>query len=155
MKRIQEFSQIRQPANVTILNGDSRRIEFPPIDVVITSPPYFGLIDYHEQHRYAYELLGLPMNEQLEIGAASNGGSKRAQAEYLAGITEVFANVRRSMKKNGIVVIVVHDKHNLYDGLAAQLGFQTEEKLLRHVNRRTGRRASEFFEEIVIWRRNE
>ena len=27
-------------------------------DAVLTSPPYPGLIDYHEQHRYAYELLG-------------------------------------------------------------------------------------------------
>ena len=30
-----------------------------PFDAVVTSPPYPGLIDYHEQHRYAYELLGL------------------------------------------------------------------------------------------------
>ena len=28
-------------------------------DAILTSPPYPGLIDYHEQHRYAYELLGL------------------------------------------------------------------------------------------------
>jgi hypothetical protein len=155
LKRIEEYSRIRKRAKVTIINGDSRTVEFPEIDSVITSPPYVGLIDYHEQHRYAYELLGLPMKEDLEIGAASNGNSKKAQADYLTGIANVFTNIRRSLSKHGVVVIVVHDKNNLYDSLASQLGFKTEEKLSRHVNRRTGRRATDFFEEIVIWRRDE
>lgn len=155
LKRIEQYAQIRKQAKVTIINDDSRTVAFPQIDAVITSPPYVGLIDYHEQHRYAYELLGLPLNEHLEIGAAANGSSKRAQADYVTGIGEVFANLRRSLSKNGVVVIVVHDKNSLYDSLASQLGFKLEEKLTRHVNRRTGRRATDFFEEIVIWRRDE
>jgi hypothetical protein len=32
-----------------------------------------GLIDYHEQHRYAYELLGLDDRRELELGAAEAG----------------------------------------------------------------------------------
>ena len=32
-----------------------------------------GLIDYHEQHRYAYELLGLDDRRELEVGAAAAG----------------------------------------------------------------------------------
>lgn len=155
LKRIEEFSQVRKKAKVKIINEDSRKVKFPKIDAVITSPPYVGLIDYHEQHRYAYELLDLPSKDELEIGAASNGNSKKAQADYITSIGEVFANVRRSLSKNGVVVIVVHDKSSLYENLAPQLGFKTEEKLLRHVNRRTGRRATDFFEEIIIWRRDE
>lgn len=155
LKRIEAYSQIRKRAKVKIINGDSRTVRFPKIDAVITSPPYVGLIDYHEQHRYAYELLELPVNEALEIGAASNGSSKRAQGDYVVGIAEVFANVRKSLGRNGVVVIVVHDKNGFYESLAPQLGFRTEEKLLRHVNRRTGRRATEFYEEILIWRLNE
>lgn len=154
LKRIEAYSQIRKRAKVKIINGDSRTVEFPKIDLVITSPPYVGLIDYHEQHRYAYELLGLPLNEASEIGAASNGNSKRAQGDYVAGIADVFANVRKSLSQDGVVVIVVHDKNGFYESLAPQLGFKTEEKLLRHVNRRTGRRATEFYEEILIWRLN-
>ncbi|HMX29297.1 MAG TPA: DNA methyltransferase, partial [Blastocatellia bacterium] len=154
LKRIQAYSQIRKRAKVKIINGDSRTVRFPKIDAVMTSPPYVGLIDYHEQHRYAYELLELPVNEASEIGAASNGSSKRAQGDYVAGIAEVFANVRKSLGRDGVVVIVVHDKNGFYERLAPQLGFKTEEKLLRHVNRRTGRRATEFYEEILIWRLN-
>lgn len=155
LRRIEEYSAIRKKAQVKIINGDSRVVIFPKMDAVITSPPYVGLIDYHEQHRYAYELLGLPINEDLEIGAASNGSSKKAQTDYITGIADVFANIRKSLSPNGVVAVIIHDKNNLYDSLAARLGFKTEEKLLRHVNRRTGRRATDFFEEIIIWRRDE
>jgi len=75
LKRIREFSALRTDAKVTIICGDARKVHFPKFKAVITSPPYIGLIDYHEQHRYAYELFGLPTNEDLEIGPASNGSS--------------------------------------------------------------------------------
>ena len=44
-----------------VLHGDARAIDLEgPYDGAITSPPYPGLIaSYHEQHRYAYELLGV------------------------------------------------------------------------------------------------
>lgn len=152
LKRIKEFARIRTSAKVTIKNSDSRLARFPKIDAVITSPPYVGLIDYHEQHRYAYELLDLPIKEDKEIGAASNGQSKKARENYIQDIGKVFLNVRKSINKDGVVVIVVHDKDELYRDLAPVIGFRQEQTLTRHVNRRTGRRANDFFEEILIWR---
>ena len=59
-QRVQEFAEVRSDAPVTVLNGDARLVDPPaPVDLVFTSPPYPGLIDYHEQHAYAFELLGL------------------------------------------------------------------------------------------------
>jgi len=155
LKRIKEFSLMRTNAKVMIINGDARLIKFPRFDMVITSPPYVGLIDYHEQHRYAYELINLPMNNELEIGSSSNGNSRKAQDRYITEIGKVFKNIKSSLRKSGVVVIVVHDKKNLYKDLAPQIGFKLEEKLIRHVNRRTGRRSGEFFEEVLIWRHND
>lgn len=154
LRRIKEFSSIRTDASVTIISGDAREVAFPQVDAVITSPPYVGLIDYHDQHRYAYELLGLPRNDEQEIGAAANGSSKRAQDVYSSGISKVFSNIRRSLTENGVVVVVVvvHDKNNLYTELASKIGYSLEETVQRHVNRRTGRRTSDFFEGILIWR---
>lgn len=152
IRRIKGFSKLRTNAPVTIICGDSRSVDFPPFDAVVTSPPYVGLIDYHEQHRYAYELLSLPQRRDLEIGAASNGNSKKARDAYIRGIGEVFANVRRRINDDGVVVIVVHDKHNLFSDMAKKIGFRTEDVLTRSVNRRTGRRAEDFFEQILIWR---
>ncbi|HZT53165.1 MAG TPA: DNA methyltransferase, partial [Gaiellaceae bacterium] len=57
--RIEAFARIRDPdRTATVVHGDAREAPLEgPFDGVLTSPPYPGLIDYHEQHRYAYELL--------------------------------------------------------------------------------------------------
>ena len=52
IKRIRQYAGIRKDSNVTIINEDVRSAEFPEHDLVITSPPYVGLIDYHQQHKY-------------------------------------------------------------------------------------------------------
>lgn len=152
IKRIKEFSKIRTSAKVEIICGDAREVDFPEMDMVFTSPPYVGLIDYHQQHRYAYELLNLEWREEQEIGPAFKGTSKTAKEEYVSQIGEVLLNVRRKLKDNGVVVIVVNDKDNLYKDMAPKIGFSLEDKIVRHVNRRTGRRANNFFEEVLIWR---
>jgi site-specific DNA-adenine methylase len=151
-KRIREFSRMRTNASINIICGDSRKVEFPKCDAIMTSPPYVGLIDYHEQHRYAYELLDLPDNRDHEIGPASRGTSKQARQRYIEEIGSVLRNVRRNQDDKGIAVIVVHDKSDLYSGLAEKTGFKVDSTLVRNVNRRTGRRSSEFFEQILIWK---
>jgi hypothetical protein len=152
IKRIKEFSILRSDAPVTIICDDSRKADFPPFDTVMTSPPYVGLIDYHEQHRYAYELFSLPDKRDIEIGAASNGNSKKAVEDYTGGISDVFENIHKRINNNGIAIIVVNDKRNLFSSLAERTGFTVEDTLTRNVNRRTGRRGDAFFEQVLIWR---
>ncbi len=154
IKRIRQFADIRLPAKTEVVSGDSREIEFPEADLVLTSPPYVGLIDYHEQHRYAFELLGLTDHESAEIGAASNGSSRRAKQAYKDNIKAVFRNLEKYVKKPCNAVIVVHDRSNLYRSIADELGYKVTTELHRQVNRRTGRRASEFFESIFVWKIN-
>ena len=73
-ERLREFSLVRSDQPVIVLHEDARTIELPTRPGgIITSPPYPGLIDYHEQHRYSYELLGLEDRRGSEIGAAANG----------------------------------------------------------------------------------
>ena len=150
--RIREFASIRGEAKISVFTGDSREIEFPQHDLVVTSPPYVGLIDYHEQHRYAYELLGLPWRDESEIGRASKGNSKRAQAEYVEGIARTFLNVRKSLAPDGRMVVIVNDKRELYDEIRERVGMRLEARVERHVNRRTGRRAGAFFESVLVWK---
>ena len=151
-KRIREFASLRRKADISVITGDSRTIEFPAHDLVVTSPPYVGLIDYHEQHRYAYELLRLAWREESEIGRASKGSSKRAQAEYVEGIAETFMNVRKSLAPGGRMVVIVNDRRDLYDEIRERVGMQLEARVERHVNRRTGRRAGAFFESVLVWK---
>ncbi len=107
----------------------------PPgrVDLVVTSPPYPGLIDYHEQHVYAFELLGLERRDADEIG--------RGLAGYCEGVAEILSRARRALVPGGRIVVVVNDRRGLYDGILAGAGLRLEERSVRHVNRRTGRRA--------------
>ena len=76
----------RKAARRTSLHGDSRELDYGrSFDGLVTSPPYPGLIDYHEQHRTAYELLGLDDLRGLELGPAAAGTSRTAIAAYCDG----------------------------------------------------------------------
>ena len=75
MERWVEFSKLKTDTDQHCLTGDSRTInigirpwrklililaeigEKQRIKAIFTSPPYDGLINYHEQHAYAYDLL--------------------------------------------------------------------------------------------------
>jgi hypothetical protein len=49
-------------------------------------------------------------------------------------------------------VIVVNDSHHLYPAILDRAGLRLDARLRRHVNRRTGRRAGEFFEDVLVCR---
>jgi len=153
VRRIREFAPLRSKAPVSLIHGDARFVELPDaIDGIITSPPYPGLIDYHEQHQYAYELLGLADLRQDEIGAAEAGTGRAALQAYVEGIAATFQNASRFARSGAPVVIVVNDSRSLYPDILGRAGLVLEERLKRHVNRRTGRRAGEFFEDVLVCR---
>jgi hypothetical protein len=76
-----------------------------------------------------------------------------ALAANADGIVAVLTNVRAALRPNAPIAIVVNDRRGLYPEILERAGLRLEERLLRHVNRRTGRRAGEYFEEILIARR--
>jgi DNA modification methylase len=143
VRRVQEFADVRTAAAVTVVHGDARALDPPgPVGLVLTSPPYPGLIDYHEQHAYAYELLSLERRDEDEIGRGIKG--------YCDDIAAVLARARKRLARGGRIVIVVNDRRRLYDGILAAAGLKLEERIVRHVNRRTGRRRGEFYEEVLV-----
>ena len=96
IKRLNEFDYLRTNSYQICLTGDSRTINLydvleknksvfskhlksKKIDGIFSSPPYVGLIDYHEQHAYAYDLLGYDRKDKLEIGPLFNGKGKEAK----------------------------------------------------------------------------
>jgi len=151
LARVREFSRARARGHkAVVLHGDARELDFGAhFDGVVTSPPYPGLIDYHEQHRYAYELLGLEECRELELG---KGSSRVALAAYVDGIAAVLANVRSALRRGAPVVIVINDRRELFPEILERAGLRLEERYRRHVNRRTGRRAGEYFEDVLVAR---
>jgi hypothetical protein len=153
LQRLAEFDAVRTGASVAVEHADARSADLPGgIDGIVTSPPYPGLIDYHEQHRYAYELLSLADRRELELGAAAAGTARRAIAGYCEGIAEALARARPRLSRDATAAIVVNDRRALYDDIARRAGYEIARRDTRHVNRRTGRRAGEYFEQI-LWLR--
>jgi len=153
LARIEEFARVRTGASATVLAGDARRLDLGgPFAGVVTSPPYPGLIDYHEQHRYAYELLGLPRHGADELGRPANGLGRAAIAAYVDGVSRVLANARRALEARAPVCIVVNDRRGLYPEILRRAGLTLEDRLERHVNRRTGLRSGEYFESVLVCR---
>jgi hypothetical protein len=154
LARIEEFAEVRDvEREAAVLHGDSTELPLGgPFDAVLTSPPYPGLIDYHEQHRYAYELLDLDDRREHEIGAAESGTSLAALEAHRAGIAAVLERAAAALRPGAPVLVVVNDRRDLYPEILARAGLQLEERRRRHVNRRTGRRAGEYYEDVLVAR---
>ncbi len=151
IERLRAFDKVRTDAFVKIIQGDARTVNLPSdlqIDGVFTSPPYIGMIDYHEQHRYAYELLNLSRFDELEIGSSSKGQSKKAIEEYLNAMIQVFKNINKNLKSGANIFIVVSDKYNLYKTIGETVGFRLVNIFVRPVTMRTERNSKDFFESI-------
>jgi len=156
IRRLKEFDKLRTDAFIKIIQGDARTVRLPEdlkIDGVFTSPPYVGLIDYHEQHRYAYELFSFQRMDDLEIGSAKRGQNGNAKVEYVRGIVEVFRNVSKNLVKDAKIFIVANDKFKLYPEIGKQCGFELIDIFNRPVLMRTERDQNKFFESIFYFRK--
>lgn len=147
MTRIRQFDMLRTDTLQACLVGDSRTIDIVKelkgkhrdfgnlvaknkISGIFSSPPYVGLIDYHEQHAYAYDLLGFSRNDDLEIGPLYKGQGSEAKRSYVTGVSDVLRNSKKFLKDDYDVFLVANDKHRLYKQIAelAQMKIVNEYK---------------------------
>ena len=162
IRRIKEFDKLRSGASIKIIQGDSRELDLSKVNGykggkfsgIFTSPPYVGLIDYHDQHRYAYELFGFDDNGFKEIGPASKGRGKDAKEEYKKGITAVFQNMNKFLKPKAKIFVVVNDRDNIYPDIAKACDYKIEEVYHRPVLMRTERDNTRFSESIYYFIKN-
>ena len=157
INRIKEFDRLRTPAKIILLQGDARAIKLSlekEIDGIFTSPPYLGLIDYHDQHRYAYDLFNFKEYSEAEIGSPNNGNYNdyiEKKENYKNDIIAVLKNMANYMKTNAKIFIVVNDKHNLYPEIAKECSFKIVDVFHRPVLMRTERDNNRFSESIYYF----
>lgn len=153
-ERLSEFNQIRTNTRQICLTGDSREIDLnkelkktdkklasliqkQKIKGIFSSPPYVGLIDYHEQHAYAYELFGFKRRDNLEIGPMFKGRGKEARDSYVEGISQVLLNLEKYLVEDYNVFLVASDKNNLYPIIAEKARMKIIQQFKRPVLNRT------------------
>lgn len=165
IKRISEFKKLKTKTLQFCLTGDSRTIDLisemmpknpdlakliqdKKIAGIFSSPPYLGLIDYHEQHSYSYELFGFKRNDDLEIGPMFRGQGKEAKESYINGISQVLLNSKRFLSDDYNIFLVANDKHNLYPLIAEKSGMKIVQLFKRPVLNRTEKDKTAFSEII-------
>lgn len=165
IKRLGQFDKLRTNTYQVCLTGDSRCIDlYSELEVhlpqlnelikkqkikgVFSSPPYVGLIDYHEQHAYAYDLFGFSRKDELEIGPLFKGQGKEARDSYVNGISQVLINCKKYLANNYDVFLVANDKYNLYPIIAEKAGMKIINQFKRPVLNRTEKDKSAYSESI-------
>lgn len=152
--RLKKFESLRKDTDQVCLTGDSRTIDIfnelkkvnpafyrdaknLKVKGIFSSPPYVGLIDYHEQHAYAYDLFGFKRKDDLEIGPLYKGQGKAAKDSYIQGISEVLNNCKKFMVDDYDVFLVANDKYNMYPTIAENAGMKIVNQFKRPVLNRT------------------
>jgi len=167
LNRLAEFDKIRTNTNQICLTGDSRKIDIlsevekihpdfarllrdKKVKGIFSSPPYVGLIDYHEQHAYAYELFGLERKDDLEIGPLFKGQGEEARRSYVQGIAEVLINCKTVMQEDYDIFLVANDKYQLYPKIAAAAGMQVVNQFKRPVLNRVEKDRENPYSETIF-----
>jgi DNA methylase len=154
IKRLAYFNKLRTETCQHCLIGDSRSLDIvaelekhnselaslvrrKKIAGIFSSPPYVGLIDYHEQHAYAYDLFGFKRQDELEIGPLSMGQGRVAKESYASSIAGVLTNCKNLLARDYNVFLVANDKWNLYPMIAELAGMRIVNQFKRPVLNRT------------------
>ena len=86
-----------------------RAVPSESIDLVVTSPPYFGVCDYIKAQRLSMEWFGLDIEplRLKEIGARSKRHRLAARNAYIQELTAVFTETRRTLRHDARVAVIV------------------------------------------------
>ena len=167
IQRWVEFSRLKTDTFQHCLTGDSRTIDIfkmlnhtnpqfseivrkQRIKGIFTSPPYVGLINYHEQHAYAYDLFGFKRLDELEIGPLFRGKGREARESYVQGVAEVFKNCKRFLADDYDVFVVANDKFNMYPTIAENAGMHIVNEHKRPVLNRTEKNRGSAYSETIF-----
>jgi hypothetical protein len=148
--RLKIFDKLRTDTFQVHLTGDSRNIDIyeevkkkndlfaemllrQKIKGIFSSPPYIGLINYHEQHAYAYDLFGFERKDELEIGPLFKGNGKKQRESYIKDISQVLINCKKYLADDYDVFLVVNDKFNLYPKIVELAGMKIIKEYKRPV----------------------
>jgi DNA modification methylase len=87
---------------VTVLRGDARNLPLPDesVDLIVTSPPYFGLRSYTDGGEHYAEQIG----------------SEATPKEYVAALLDCTREWVRVLKPTGSLFVNLGDKYSTYTG---------------------------------------
>ncbi len=171
VKRFNQFIRIKTNTYQRCLTGDSRNLDIfeeinkydlnfasilktQKIKGIFSSPPYVGLIDYHEQHAYSYDLFDFKRRDAFEIGPLSKGQGREARVSYSESVSQVLKNSKKYLQNDYNVFLVANDKYNLYPNIAKLAGMKIVNQFKRPVLNRVEKNRTAFSEIIFHLKEN-
>lgn len=131
-RTVSELPVSRRP--IDMANCDARRLPLEDglVDLVVTSPPYINVFNYHQQYRAAMEALGWDLLHVARSEVGSNRKHRQNRlltvTQYCLDMAEVLRELARVCKRSARIILVVGRESNVrktrfYNGeLVAQLG---------------------------------
>jgi len=101
------------PGGIQVRLADARSTGLPSncVDLVVTSPPYINVFNYHQKYRASVEAMGWHVLRaaRSEIGSNRKHRQNRSLTviQYSLDMAQVLTEVRRCLTPDGVAVFVV------------------------------------------------
>lgn len=146
-----------------IVQGDARNLDIPSnsVDLIVTSPPYIGMIDYVLAHRLLYLWMNWDFSEDksAEIGARFKRKRIGLLNEYIRDMQVCGQEMVRVLKPGRACAVILGESRK-YPGAAKQT-FEFLETMAPRIwgpvgrtptrRRVSDRKASEFVEAVAVF----
>jgi hypothetical protein len=146
-----------------VLSSDARNLPLPEgvADLVITSPPYINVFNYHQNYRKAMELMGwYPLkiaNSEMGSNRKHRGNRFMTVVQYCMDLSQTLAELKRLLGSDGTALFVVGRESRVrdvpfYNGRLLALTAVGEEafRLERWQERRfTNRFGKDIYEDVI------
>jgi len=118
--------------NVQVTCGDSSYLSIPDnsVDAIITDPPYYGNVMYSELSEFYYSWLRLALKNKYEYFQSEhvpnsaevivNNVQGKDEKDFIEGLTAVFKEGGRKLKKDGIMTFTFHHQEEKAWGAVLQ-----------------------------------
>jgi hypothetical protein len=163
--RAHSEGEFRVPAASVICSDAenvSTLIDANSIDVVLTSPPYFGVADYIKSQRLSMEWNGYDIEplRLLEIGARSKRHRQQAVIDYNNEMGRVVTGIRTVLKPGGVAIMVMGESKARksvvedFKKTVKDIGLELTNELRRTISFRRRQHPSISEECILVFRRS-
>ncbi len=161
----QELAIGRDRPTMTVLTGTAANslesISSNSVDLVVTSPPYYGVTDYVRSQRLTCLWLDLDVDQlkRKESGARYQRHRLDPLSSYMGDMAQSFREVARVLKSDALCCIVAGESSSRASYLGAfyqmleEIGFVSEERILRSIPKRRSLNPSLISEEISVFRK--
>lgn len=161
--RVLELSHQRHPLNYEprVLQCDARSLPLraSTVDLIVTSPPYIGVIDYVRANRLLYLWMGWSFDDEraIEIGARYKRQRKTASVQYLEDMGACWNEMYRVLRPGGKLAVVIGESRaspgtfiRTLDDLSKLMPVVWGPKERTPTRRRVSDRAAQSSREVVV-----